>query len=299
MGREDGRWCGAGRRRFGKLTRTRAAHCARPVLAPQVPRPDGKTDNLGLAVLDEPASTQSDPTVLTLQLRAVSKASGTQPMLVRSVEHAEKDPKAITGWIASIADLHRHKPAPSVRYSRPMPDIEQLMQIWPAPIEELLEQNPLPDADISLDLPSYVRMVTRHRLPTSRPTVPCRLPPSSSSLSSLSPLFSSSFPLSQPALASSPCLTPLATRRSPPPGVCDARHPRARQADRGVARPFHPLLRLQGQCPLPAADLCRAAVGRVWQRWRRRRRRFPRPGGGHGQPVRNLLSTAPPEHRSS
>jgi len=125
----------------------------------KVPRPDGKTDNLGLAVLDEPASTQSDPTVLTLQLRAVSKASGTQPMLVRSVEHAEKDPKAITGWIASIADLHRHKPAPSVRYSRPMPDIEQLMQIWPAPIEELLEQNPLPDADISLDLPSYVRMV--------------------------------------------------------------------------------------------------------------------------------------------
>lgn len=80
-------------------------------------------------------------------------------MLVRSIEHAEKDPKAITGWISSISDLHRHKPAPSVRYSKPMPDIEQLMQIWPAPIEELLEHNPLPDADISLDLASYVRMV--------------------------------------------------------------------------------------------------------------------------------------------
>ena len=80
-------------------------------------------------------------------------------MLVRSVEYAEKDPKAITGWINSIADLHRHKPAPSVRYSKPMPDIEQLMQIWPAPLEELLDHNPLPDADISLDLASYVRMV--------------------------------------------------------------------------------------------------------------------------------------------
>ena len=125
----------------------------------KVPRPDGKADNLGLVALDEPASIQSDPTVLTLQLRAVSKSSGAQPMLVRSVENAEKDSKAITGWINSISDLHRHKPAPSVRYSKPMPDIEALMQIWPAPIEELLESNPLPDADINLDLASYVRVV--------------------------------------------------------------------------------------------------------------------------------------------
>lgn len=125
----------------------------------KVPRPDGKADNLGLVTLDEPASVQSDPTVLTLQLRAVSKSSGQQPMLVRSVEHAEKDSKAITGWINSIADLHRHKPAPSVRYSKPMPDIEALMQIWPAPIEELLEANPLPDADVNLDLATYVRTV--------------------------------------------------------------------------------------------------------------------------------------------
>jgi len=125
----------------------------------KVPRPDGKADNLGLVTLDEPASIQSDPTVLTLHLRAVSKSSGAQPQLVRSVEHAEKDPKAITGWIESIANLHRHKPAPSVRYSKPMPDIETLMQIWPAPIEELLETSALPDADINLDLASYVRTV--------------------------------------------------------------------------------------------------------------------------------------------
>jgi len=125
----------------------------------KVARPDGKADNLGLMTLDEPASVQSDATVLTLQLRAVSKSSGAQPMLVRSVEHAEKDPKAITGWINSINDLHRHKPAPSVRYSKPMPDIEALMQIWPAPIEELLDVNPLPDADINLDLAAYVRTV--------------------------------------------------------------------------------------------------------------------------------------------
>merc|ERR1719460_1067990 len=58
-----------------------------------------------------------------------------------------------------MTKLHRNKPAPSVRYSKPMPDIEALMQIWPAPIEELLETAALPDADINLDLQSYVRMV--------------------------------------------------------------------------------------------------------------------------------------------
>ena len=34
----------------------------------KIPRPDGKKDNLGLVTLDEPASVQSDPTVLTLLL---------------------------------------------------------------------------------------------------------------------------------------------------------------------------------------------------------------------------------------
>jgi len=125
----------------------------------KVPRPDGKPDLLGLAVMDEPAATQSDPTVLTLQLRAVTKSSGAQPMLVRSVEHAEKNPKAISGWISSISELHRHKPPPSVRYSRPMPDVDALMQIWPAQMEELLETARLPDADLQVDLASYVRIV--------------------------------------------------------------------------------------------------------------------------------------------
>ena len=39
----------------------------------QVSRPDGKPDSLGLKVLDEPAAVQSDPSVLTMQLRQASK----------------------------------------------------------------------------------------------------------------------------------------------------------------------------------------------------------------------------------
>merc|ERR1712228_289516 len=41
-----------------------------------------------------------------------------------------------------------------------MPDIEQLMQVWPAEFEEYLQQNPLPDfAELDLDLPSYIRIL--------------------------------------------------------------------------------------------------------------------------------------------
>jgi intraflagellar transport protein 46 len=39
----------------------------------KVPRPDGKVDSLGLTILDEPSSKQSDPHVLNLQMRYTSK----------------------------------------------------------------------------------------------------------------------------------------------------------------------------------------------------------------------------------
>lgn len=40
-----------------------------------------------------------------------------------------------------------------------MPDIEQLMQVWPGEFEEFLQNNPMPDlADLELDLPSYVKI---------------------------------------------------------------------------------------------------------------------------------------------
>ncbi|KAJ4436054.1 hypothetical protein ANN_18681 [Periplaneta americana] len=41
----------------------------------KIPRPDGKSDSIGLKVLDEPCAKQSEPAVLHLQLRAVAKQS--------------------------------------------------------------------------------------------------------------------------------------------------------------------------------------------------------------------------------
>jgi len=104
------------------------------------PRPDGREDVLGTRRVDEAGVTQSDPTVLDLQLRAVSKKSGLEPMSLKVIEHAEKNPKEILKWVASIAELRRSAPPPSVRYSRPMPDIEELMQEWPAAFEQKLRE---------------------------------------------------------------------------------------------------------------------------------------------------------------
>mmetsp|Transcript_14343 Transcript_14343/g.22641 ORF Transcript_14343/g.22641 Transcript_14343/m.22641 type:complete len:172 (+) Transcript_14343:138-653(+) len=116
-------------------------------------------DDLGLKVLDEPAANQSDATVLDLQLRAISKKSVRNPMIVRSIENANNDKKAIQSWIDSIKDLHRSKPPPQVHYTKQMPDIESLMQVWPEEVEQLLRQVTIPSADIDLDLKDYARVV--------------------------------------------------------------------------------------------------------------------------------------------
>ena len=103
----------------------------------KIPRPDGKEDDLGLKVLDEPNPEQTEPDVLDLKLRAICKRSNLAPRLVKSIENADKNPKAIEKWIESIENLHRSKPSPQVTYTKVMPGIEQLMQAWP---EEVCER---------------------------------------------------------------------------------------------------------------------------------------------------------------
>jgi len=116
----------------------------------KVPRPDSKPDQLGLAVVDEPAATQSDGTVLELQFLSTAKTQMSKRINIRSIERAEKSPAEITRWIESIADLHRNKPPPTVTYKKPMPDVENLMQIWPEEFEAELKDLKMPPAEIDL-----------------------------------------------------------------------------------------------------------------------------------------------------
>ncbi|XP_059081846.1 intraflagellar transport protein 46 homolog [Tigriopus californicus] len=122
----------------------------------KVLRPDDKKEDLGLRVLDEPAPKQSDPSVLELQLRAISKQSSHKAAQVKKIESGEKSSKDIEKWIKDISDLHRSKPPPTVHYSKPMPDIDFLMQEWPPEMEEMLKETGIPTAELDCDLATYV-----------------------------------------------------------------------------------------------------------------------------------------------
>jgi len=125
----------------------------------KVLRPDTESEMLGLTVIDEPSAKQSDPTVLDLQLRAISKQTMTKQMAVKTIENSDKNVKEIDSWIKSISDLHRSKPPPAVHYSRNMPSIDSLMQEWDSEFEELLKEVKLPSADLDCSLAQYADIV--------------------------------------------------------------------------------------------------------------------------------------------
>lgn len=126
----------------------------------KMPRPDGQPSGLGTVCLDEPTLNPSNPSILELHLRSLSKNQDLQPMEVRCIQEAEKKPQDIENWVKRIEDLNRSKPAPTVQYTRRMPDIEQLMQVWMSEFEEYLQLNPLPDmVELDLDLKDYIKVI--------------------------------------------------------------------------------------------------------------------------------------------
>ena len=120
-------------------------------------RPDDKAETLGLTVLDEPSAKQSDPNVLELHMRVVSKQSSSKARKIKKV--VGHDVGSMEKWIRDISDLHRSKPAPTVHYHKSMPDIDSLMQEWPADLEDLLKLTDIPLSDLSADLSTHVDIV--------------------------------------------------------------------------------------------------------------------------------------------
>ena len=84
---------------------------------------------LGLTVLDEPSAKQSDPNIIELQLRSITKTSSGKMSKIKKVSNIDKEMKVVDKWIKDIDDLHRSKPAPTIQYSKTMPEIDQLMQV--------------------------------------------------------------------------------------------------------------------------------------------------------------------------
>lgn len=126
----------------------------------KVPPPPGSIIDLelGKTVLDEPSAQQSDPSVLDLQLRALSRLTSKKELAVKKVP--VHGPQIIERWIRDISDVHRSKPPPTVVYNRPMPDIDALMQVWPSEVESLYTECVCaPNADLAIDIKSYVDLV--------------------------------------------------------------------------------------------------------------------------------------------
>ncbi|KAJ3222596.1 Intraflagellar transport protein 46 [Clydaea vesicula] len=127
----------------------------------KIPRPDLKPDSLGLVALDEPSvELLSDPRVLDLQLRAISKSSTNTPHIVHSIEVDENSKKTLDDWLNNVQNLHLSKPPPSVTYSRRMPDVESLMQAWDTEIENSLHYINLPTAEINLNLKDFIKVIS-------------------------------------------------------------------------------------------------------------------------------------------
>lgn len=118
-----------------------------PFIKVGAPQNIGGVEDLGLKVVDEPACNQSDPSVLEMSLRVLSKGVSSRATNNAKVENAEKNPKRITKWIESLEELHRAKPQAKVTYTNPMPDIDSLMQVWPPGVEDVINQLSLGSSD--------------------------------------------------------------------------------------------------------------------------------------------------------
>lgn len=108
----------------------------------KVPRPDGKRESLGLDRLDEPCLNQSKRSYLDLLIKQFYKGKRKKHSTrIHKIENAHKKSKEVLGWINNVEDLQKKKQAPSVFYSRKMPEIDTLMQPFSPQIREALESH--------------------------------------------------------------------------------------------------------------------------------------------------------------
>ena len=125
----------------------------------KMPKPDGQAEDLGIAVLDEPALNSEDKTVLELKYVQSKNVVRSAPMDVDSIDNADKKPKEIGRWITAVQDLHKTRPPPTVNYSKAMPEFDTLMEEWPAGMEQALKDCPFPTPDIDMHCADYARVI--------------------------------------------------------------------------------------------------------------------------------------------
>jgi intraflagellar transport protein 46 len=143
----------------------------------KVNRPDQLPEELGLTILDEPTTMGVDPAIFSLELSYKLKTKVNSNTNFKTLENAEKNPKQIQNWIDEISKLHKEKMSSSVSYSKTMPDIESLMQVWPEKMESTLKDIPFPDERLNMSVDNYAKLVCNmldipiHKLNTNKSTI--------------------------------------------------------------------------------------------------------------------------------
>mmetsp|Transcript_29427 Transcript_29427/g.44546 ORF Transcript_29427/g.44546 Transcript_29427/m.44546 type:complete len:136 (+) Transcript_29427:557-964(+) len=124
-----------------------------------MPKPDGAKEDLGIVELDEPALNCEDPTKLQMMTIQAIKPSGKIQLDVSSIDNADKKPKEVTKWISSVEDIHKNRPAPTVNYSKTMPNFDLLMEELDPEMERTLREMSFPSGEIDMHTSDYARIV--------------------------------------------------------------------------------------------------------------------------------------------
>jgi hypothetical protein len=51
-------------------------------------------------------------------------------MLIKAINNANKNPQQLQNWIIEVSDLHKEKISSLANYTKKMPNIESLMQVY-------------------------------------------------------------------------------------------------------------------------------------------------------------------------
>ena len=128
----------------------------------KVPRPDGELDDLGLTILDEPSISQSNPQVLKMELReqyGISSPANEGDGYSGFIEDAPKNQKALISWLDAIEEIHRNRPPGNFIYSSTMPEMQDLMDVWPKSFEDALDAVGLPSAELDLSFDELAKLM--------------------------------------------------------------------------------------------------------------------------------------------
>ena len=119
----------------------------------------GVRETLGLAKLDEPALNMSKKSYLDLLIKEFYKGKAkVTKKEVHSVGNCHKNPKELTSWVKDVEMVHKGKVAPTVFYSKKMPDIDSLMQTWDRDFEKTLKNINFAQEDVPMSLETLTKV---------------------------------------------------------------------------------------------------------------------------------------------